>query len=93
MRDVRHSNSSYENFLELAFIPNVSSMYKKRFKKIDSSGLPRHEEEATGDFEEDIYPAKTPYSKIVNEESYGRPWFNIYPLTLYRTMMKVERFT
>ena len=51
MRDVRHSNSSYEKFLESAFLPNVSSMSIKRFKMIDSFGVPRYEEEATGDSE------------------------------------------
>ena len=63
---------------------------QKRFKMIYSFGVPRYEEEATGDSEEDVYLAKTPYLKIVKEESYGRLWFKIYPLTLSRPMMRVE---
>ena len=39
---------------------------------IDLFGVPRYEEEATGDSKEDVYPAKTSLSMIVNEEPYGR---------------------
>ena len=92
MKDSRHSNSSYDRFLESAFLPNVYWMSRKRFKQFDSFGIPRYVE-ATGDSKEDVYPTKTPYSKIVNEESYGRLWFNIYPLTISRPMMRVERFS
>lgn len=73
---------------KLRFI--ISSMLIKMIKMYDSFGLPKLVE-VIGDCKEHVFSANTLYSQVVHEEPYGRPWFNIYPLTLLRLKMRVER--